>query len=226
MSKFKRDDQIALFKKYALELVNAAAQSLHKNEDLMEGGCECISGIDIKENRNPMDVIFLTMSIAKDYKKQLQTMRITSVISEMGINDEFVDKIRSLLAAIQYSSAKIHKVLEVEIMRKYLWRHEQGSSAAGSSSSNNNSIESIKNCYRSMRSLDDEDNMRFTQQLSAGFVIARELMNDDDKDLGYDPRWTRLNRIIGEIYSFSLKPVQIYYSDENFEKTLALLFGN
>lgn len=215
MSTFEPLERVQLFKKYALELVVAAAQSLRQNEIVMDGGSECISGINRRENLNAIDAILAIMSLAKNHHYELQLMRFADV-SHVEIKDELVEHIRRILVVIERSSLYFKNKRVREYFAPYMSKYERRLSGAEPESSEYNEIiQSGIKCYQTKESFYLDRNKKFFEQLAAGFYIVRVLMRSDDDNWENDARQIELKSIIGSISRFQLRhPIQNVSMDE------------
>lgn len=199
-----------LFKKYVLELVNAAIPALRKNNDIMEGGCECTAGID--ENMNPIDAILAIMSIAKYYYTDLQVIRQTADLSELDIEDGLTENIRIIFLGIRYLPVFISRIPTDVIRNKYLFKRGAYKT-----------VESVMKCYQSITSIYSRENQRYFDQLALALHIVRLHINNDDQEFRNDSRSAELNAIIDDLYTVPLITAQVNF--EQLRQSLELGSG-
>lgn len=214
--------QVELFKTYALELVDAAITPLRVNTDIMEGGCECISGIEKQADFNPFDVALAIMSIGKNYYDQLRVIRKTANLSTIPLDVGLMKNIRTIVAALEVDSSSLpYKAFDInEAFKPYLLKHKQGSSDAYEEN-----LKSVAKCYRTMLSIRHADNGRFFEQLAAGFEIARALIDDDDESVQGHSRWHELFMTIIAISKRTLSTVDFDYSNEQVAQLIESLYN-
>lgn len=191
--------------------MNAAIPPIRGNAEIMDGGCGCISGIDMNSKANPFDVILAIMSIAKHYYSDLHLIRQTANLSDLDIKDGLMENIRIIVVRLQTTSMYIRDITLSDLAEKFLFKNKQGSSG-----NSDTDVESDVNCFRSLLSvyLDEDD---FTEKLYDGIDIVRALMRADDDDPQNDRRYKELNDITDEISEFELKIVEFNYARELFD---------
>lgn len=189
-------------------MVNAAIPPFRTNKEIIEGGRECISGIDLDRNASPFDVILAIMSIAKYYYSDLQVIRLTPDVSDMNIKDELMDNIRVIVVRLLHSPTFVRDINLDDMARKFLFKNNRASSSTASS---DNNIESDVTCFRSILSFYYDEN-NFTDQLFDGIDIVHTLMKDDNQVSEDDPRWTLLNKIISRISRRRLRTVNYEFA--------------
>lgn len=213
-----------LFKKYALELVNAAAIPLLRNEDIMNGGCECTSGVKKDENLSAVDAILAIMSIAKDYYYELQFIRILTDLSKFEPAPEFVENTRKILAVIERSSLYFDRGRTGHYFRPYLLKYKRGlMRTAPSTGAYDANLESAMKCHLTKRSFSEQNNDGFFAQLAHGSYIARVLMKSDDDDWENDSRQDVLQETIDSMREYRLSNSGIDFSKEELKAFLEMM---
>lgn len=186
---YKVGPKMELFKRYALQLVNSAIPSLKYNEDIMEEACECIPIMEQEDETHPITALLATMSIAKDYSKELELLQNTSPSDYSNIGDGLAKNIRKILAVLE-SPSKLSDATPIDkILRKYALKVNQNPSHVASGSKDNaRDLRSVIDCYRSMISLTHEgSNRAFFDKLTTGFEIAGALVRDEFGGKQIDP---------------------------------------
>lgn len=198
--------------------MSAAILPLRNNRNLVEGGCECLSGVDIFENVNPADAIMATMSIAKYHHKEfdvlLQISKTKTNFTKYKIDDGLMKNIRLILLVIQAWNTRVGKLSSLVANKKYLLKNNENPSTA-----NARDLKSLLKCYRTMNSV--LMNTDFFGRFALGFEIGHELMGDDNNDDKNNLLWAYLDRIISELPTYSLKNASLQSKqalDEVFEK--------
>lgn len=185
MSKHKPVDQIKMFQKYALRLVDAAIEPIRTGSDvILEGGSECLSGIDVYSGYvNTFDGILATISIAKHYHEHVKVIKNTSESGVSGIIGKIpagmMDNIRLILVVLQTPQAQIDQFSENKMLKKYLLKRSQGSTSAAGSSNNKKYPQKHFKCLRTLLGVDTNEN--FFGVFARGLRLIRELMTGDNK---------------------------------------------
>lgn len=183
-------------------MVNVASGPLSKREarGLLEGGNECLSGLDMYANGTLYDAILATTSITKDYIDDLKLLQDTPNPQLSGIenriSDGMMDNIRKILIVLQSSSPQMASFNE--ICRKYLLKT---TTTSASTSRGGRDWNSLLKCYRTLAGLKKNDG--FVGDLTLAFTRARELIRMDNND--GDPRWLRTVPILKRIKEYQLR---------------------
>lgn len=185
ISKHKPEQQVELFEKYALDLVSAAVLPFKNHEEIMEGGCECLSGMDVNAEVDALDLVLATMSIVKHYQNELEAIRDSWDDSEIVANNELMKNIRLILLVLQSSPDIFDYVPGRKSWRKYLFKKKRNPS--GTASDFDRYAESAVKCYRSLLSMAFGDNNKFFGKLSAGARFTNALVRYDGTDSDNDP---------------------------------------
>lgn len=219
-------EQAELFKKYILELVNAAIPPLRDNSKIMEQGCDCAPIIEEDEKVNTIDLFLATMCIGKDYYSDLQILRQAPDINKLEIKPGLMKNIRKIIAIFQSSPHRFQMDCIDEIIRQYVLRRKRRASSAPGTSRYDESLKLATRCFTSMITIYHGDNERYFKQLIKGFQIAGQLIEDDDKDLGDDSRWDEIDTIIEDMSESYLITPDSVYMEEEVEKFLESLNEN
>lgn len=214
-----KSDDLAKFKKYALELINAALPTFRNNAEIMKGGCECTQGVDMHANASPADIILAIMSIAEYYNDDLQAIQRTPGIAPHQIKKGLMDNIRLIVARLQYHSTYTIDVSVEDIADKFLLKYYKKDPSGSISDTN---IKSAIKCLRSKLSF-YYDLDHFNDQLLNGFNLVRELMNYKGKDLENAPQWAKLRAIIGQLPGHRLKIASYEHVEYLIKKNFRLL---
>lgn len=227
MSKYKPADLVGIFKKHALKLVMAASGPLITNENIMEGGSECISVLEKDEKLHPLDAIMATMWIVNNQYNTLQLIQQTGNIPEK-IDNELAKNVRRIFVILKSSPSDFPSIHPHEFFKKYLQAFEQklGSdvfrtfqrqlkpkkglfACAGGCSGTDKNTEPIMKCFRTMISPNFENNFEFFLKLTTGFHILGTFMSAYEKGIDNDTNMkegrTRLDAIIEEVAKCKLE---------------------
>lgn len=198
-------ERAKLFRKYLLELVNAAIPPFRTNTEIMERGSECIPIIEEDEKVISIDLFLAIMSIGKDNYRDLHILRQAEDISELDIKPGLMKNIHKIMRVFQSPSKRFRHDPVNEVLRQYVLRHKEDSSAAGTSKYEE-CLRSALRCFKSMISIYHADNKEFLDLMMKSFKIVGGLIqdDDDDEDLEDDSRWDELDKIIEELPKLSL----------------------
>lgn len=210
-----------------LELVNAAIPPLKRNNDMMVWGCECIPILEEETKLHSVNVVLATMSIAKDYYTDLQVLRQASDVFDIKIKPGLMENICRILAVLETPPEQFPTINMYDVMRKYSSNHRRSlSTSAADTSKYHQILKSIAACFRSVLSVFYIDNDDYFNLLVYGFELTSLLIQDDDKNLEDDPRWSELDSIIDEVYKYQFTTLDPNYMREELENFLESLNEN
>lgn len=201
-------------------------QPLLRNVDIMNGGCECLVGIQKDINLNAVDVILAIMSIARYYYPDLQSIQAHRDVPEIqNIQAGLLENIRKILIVLQRSPLSFSRSTVDRYFAPYLSKYKHRLSGTAPGPTRDNIIESGMRCYGAMLSLCVGSNQEFFKQLTAGADIARSIMNENvqDWEWDYDLRQAELNKIISSISACKLTNPSMGLSKDGFELYLQRL---
>lgn len=217
----KPTELVLAFKTYALELVNAAARPILLNGDIMNGGCECVSGVNKGENLNAIDAILAIMSTAKHHYHELQVMRFSQDFSAIENDRKLMENIRKILVVLERLPLSFDKSRIQPYFAPYLWKYKRDMSRAQTRVTKLDILSAGLNCYRTMVSLCMGANAQFLDQLVTASNFIRKLMTSDDvEDWEYVFAQLELNEVIGSISRSELHTSSFSLSVEGFESFL------
>lgn len=179
-SKYKPEQQIALFKRFAQEFINAAIQPLLDDQRTVDGTCECIPIVEQEQRDHPVLVTLATMSIAKDYYEDFKKLRRTSELNLpdiMPIKEGLMKNIRTILVILSRPTQHYGQLDMADIVIRYISKIQQDH-AIGTDGYNER-LKSALKCYRSIYSLTTKC---YYGKLSAGTQYVSALLVNDDKN--------------------------------------------
>lgn len=190
-------------------MINAAAQPLRTQSNIMNQGCECMPVIGDERELEPLFAVLATMSIAKSYPRDLEALLQSN--GTPNVSNGMKETISRITTILRYSRDDFELLSMDGTLKHHLNYFDlDDTHPRATKSKDDRNLRLGTKCYRTLIAMYYEPNRRFFNELLRGFEILRDVIQDESKKSTLMPEF---NVVVTKVATCELEN-----PDPNFKK--------